>query len=121
MGKLEEILTRYEVDYRVTLARFLNDEKFYMKCFEMFLRDDNLDKLGGALEQGKLDDAFVYAHTLKGVVGNMGFTPMYRAVCAIVEPLRSRSADADYCRLYADLTAEADRVKKMKTEADAAL
>ena len=29
-----------------------------------------------------LDGAFEAAHTLKGVAGNLGLTPLYRSVCA---------------------------------------
>ena len=36
-----------------------------------------------------MTSAFEAAHTLKGVTGNMGLTPLYDAVCTIVEPLRT--------------------------------
>ena len=41
------------------------------------------------------------AHTLKGVAGNMGLTPLFDKVCAIVEPLRVCKEEAAYaCLLY---------------------
>jgi glycosyltransferase involved in cell wall biosynthesis len=49
------------------------------------------DNLGVALEDGRLSEAFEFAHALKGIVGNMGLTPMFNIVCDIVEPLRINS------------------------------
>ena len=46
--------------------------------------------------------AFDAAHTLKGVLSNMGLTPLYDCVSAIVEPLREGRFDdtaEEYARL----------------------
>ena len=66
----------------------------------MLFQDENMQKLGAALANRDYTAAFEAAHTLKGVVGNMGLTPLYEAVCVIVEPLRSRECRDDYAALY---------------------
>ena len=51
--------------------------------------------------------------TLKGVTGNLGLQPLYAAVCAIVEPLRSKEK-ADYRTLYANIAAEFSRAERLR-------
>jgi len=75
------------------LERFLDDEELYVTCLETVVTDHNFEKLGEALEEKAVSDAFDYAHTLKGVFANLGLTPMYMIVEKIVEPLRSGNAN----------------------------
>ena len=55
-----------------------------------------------ALEAGDLDSAFQSAHALKGVLGNLSLTPMYKKSVEITELLRSRT-QTDYAPLLAEL------------------
>ena len=100
MGEFREIFEVYGADYNSTMARFMGKEAMYLKFLDMLFKDDNLEKLGTALEQQDYEEAFSAAHTLKGVVGNMGLTPLFNAVCAIVESLRKREVPEDYNVLY---------------------
>ena len=100
MGEFREIFEVYRADYNSTMARFMGKEAMYLKFLDMLFKDDNLEKLGTALEQQDYEAAFAAAHTLKGVVGNMGLTPLFNAVCAIVESLRKREVPEDYNVLY---------------------
>ena len=100
MGEFREIFEVYGADYNSTMARFMGKEAMYLKFLDMLFKDDNLEKLGTALEQQDYEAAFAAAHTLKGVVGNMGLTPLFNAVCAIVESLRKREVPEDYNVLY---------------------
>ena len=100
MGEFREIFEVYGADYNSTMARFMGNEAMYLKFLDMLFKDDNLEKLGTALEQQDYEAAFAAAHTLKGVVGNMGLTPLFNAVCAIVESLRKREVPEDYNGLY---------------------
>ena len=100
MGEFREIFEVYGADYNSTMARFMGKEAMYLKFLDMLFKDDILEKLGTALEQQDYEAAFAAAHTLKGVVGNMGLTPLFNAVCAIVESLRKREVPEDYNVLY---------------------
>ena len=100
MGEFRKIFEAYGADYNSTMARFMGNEAMYVKFLDMLFKDDNLEKLGTALGQQDYEAAFAAAHTLKGVVGNMGLTPLFNAVCAIVESLRKREVPEDYNGLY---------------------
>lgn len=88
MNELFVKLKNADCDIEGALARFLDDEELYIQFYSELLSDEAFTNLGLALEENRLYDAFEYAHTLKGIIGNMGLTPMFETVCDIVEPLR---------------------------------
>lgn len=114
MDDFERIFEAYGADYQVTLGRFMGNRKMYMKFLGMLFQDENLSKLGNALEQGDMTSAFEAAHTLKGVTGNMGLTPLYDAVCTIVEPLRTGEDREDYTKMYEDVCRQFKRAEKLR-------
>ena len=63
-----------------------------------------------------LDGAFQAAHTLKGVSGNLGLTPLYEAVCDIVEPLRHGEKRSDYPAMLEKIEEEFAKVRQMHEE-----
>ena len=89
MRGFRDTLEAYGVDYQTTMDRFLGNETLYRSLLDRLFEDDSLQKLGGALASGDTAKAFEAAHTLKGVTGNMGLTPLYAALCTLVEPLRT--------------------------------
>lgn len=93
MNQLLVKLKDAECDVEGALARFLDDEDLYVQFYSELLSDEAFANLGNALEEGRLYDAFEFAHTLKGIIGNMGLTPMFELVCDIVEPLRINTDD----------------------------
>lgn len=116
MREFREIFNAYGADYRATMVRFMGNEKMYLKFLDMLFQDNNLRKLGDALKSGDTNSAFDAAHTLKGVVGNMGLTPLYEAVCVIVEPLRAKEQRDDYEMLYRNICDEFQKADKLRVE-----
>jgi HPt (histidine-containing phosphotransfer) domain-containing protein len=112
MAGFKEKLVAYGVSYQATMDRFVNSERLYMRCMDMLIKDENLDKLGKALGAGDLHAAFEAAHTLKGVAANMGLTPLHKAVDQITEPLRISEA-RDYTQDYQAVVREFDRVRAL--------
>ena len=110
MCKFQEKFNAYGGDYSDTMRRFMGNEAMYLRFLDMLFEDESLQKLGEALKAGNTPDAFAAAHTLKGVAANMGLTPLYQAVCAIVEPLRAGEAREDYPALYQAIQTEFQRV-----------
>lgn len=106
MRGFKEIFEEYGADYESTMARFMNGESSYLRFLDMLFRDDSMDNLGKTLEANDLTGAFAAAHTLKGVAANMGLTPLYNAVGAIVEHLRLGEARDDYPKFYEDIKLE---------------
>lgn len=75
------------------LHRCVDDEQFLLSCIERELDDPQFDELKQALEQKDVSAGFEAAHGLKGVLANVGLTPLYDADVPIVETLRAGSAD----------------------------
>lgn len=90
-------LSKWGCDVPGAMERFLDDEDLYLSCLDIFAEDENFAKLRQSLDSKNYTDAFDSAHTLKGVSGNLGLSPLYQAVVEIVEPLRSK----DYSNLEA--------------------
>ena len=88
MGAFMDKMAAYGVDTKTTLERFTGDEGLYEKCFYIVLKDKNFEQLGNALSEQNYDNAFSYAHAIKGMVGNMGLTPIYDVVSVITDALR---------------------------------
>ncbi len=80
-------LEAWGCDVTGALERCLDDKEFYVECLEMLIADENFELLGDYLKAGDSVNAFNAAHTLKGIAGNMGITPMMAIVSSIVEPL----------------------------------
>lgn len=92
-SKLIDALTELGADTEGALRRFMNNEEFYERFLLKFKDDRTFDGIGPALEAGDTEAAFMAAHTLKGIAGNLGFTALYDAVCAMVEFLRAGDLD----------------------------
>lgn len=113
MPGFREVFEGYGGDYDATMARFMGNEKLYLKLLNMLFQDPNLQKLGDSIGAGDLAGAFEAAHTLKGVSANLGLTPFYQAVCVVVEPLRAKE-QRDYAPLYQAIQAEYRRVEELR-------
>ncbi|MEG0963534.1 MAG: Hpt domain-containing protein, partial [Lachnospiraceae bacterium] len=68
-----------------------------------------------AIVQKDYKNAFDYAHTLKGVAGNMGLSPIYKAICDIVEPLR-RNDYSNLQYLYAEIIENYNKLQAYRVE-----
>ena len=115
MSKLLKRLERYGVNITETMAHFAGYEALYLECMESFMTDSYFDKLGVAVLDKEYASAFAYAHTLKGVAGNLGFTPLFDAICGIVEPLRTHEYD-DCEVLYENIMSEKKRLQQFMDE-----
>lgn len=116
MERVKKVFEKYNVEYDVVLERVMNNETLYLRLLSMLFEDENLKKLGIALEENNLDDAFFAAHTLKGVVGNLGLADLYKALGNLVEPLRSKEEREDYPLLYKAVTREFDNAAAFYSE-----
>ncbi len=81
-------------DVENTLGRFMGNEALYMKFLKKFLQDGNFEALEKAVGQEAYEEAFISAHTLKGVAGNLGL-PFYQDIIELVELLRQKPYDAE--------------------------
>ncbi len=102
-------LSSIGVNLEEVLERFVDNEELYFNCIEKFKKTDYFDKFEAAFKEKSVSEAFEAIHTLKGVVGNLGFTWLYRKCVDVTEILRAGSLDVDPELLF-DLKEEYDRV-----------
>lgn len=91
----KEKLSELGVNTKEGLERCLNNEDFYFRLITKAINDDSFIKLKKELENKNYDEAFKIAHSLKGVLGNLSITPMYKIVYELTELLRVKK-DIDY-------------------------
>lgn len=97
--KFSKQLEECGADVETTLKRFMGNDAIYQKFLGKFPGDPNYAKLGTNIEAGAFEEAYKCAHALKGVVGNLGLTPIYEKVSTLVEELRNKaSEDVDAAR-----------------------
>lgn len=104
-------LNKYGVDTSGAIERFMGDSELYRHCLEAFLDDANVALLGEALGNNDCEKAFFAAHTLKGVSGNLGLTPIHNTLIEIVEPLREGHCEGLEVE-YEELLQELDALKR---------
>ena len=107
-----ETLNEFGVNTKEGLTRCMNNEKFYFKMIKMGLASDQFEKLGTALDNNKLDEAFEAAHALKGVLGNLALTPIYTPLAEMTELLRAGKSE-DYVTMYAPILALRNKLLAM--------
>lgn len=88
-------LTGAGIDVNDALDRFMNNEAMMLKFLMRFLQDQNMEKLRQAVAAGDAEGAYIAAHTLKGVAGNLSMKRLYARLCEVVEPLRA--GDISHC------------------------
>ena len=108
--ELLDALNAYGANTTAALERFVNDIELYNECLGLFFNDECFAKLAQALDAKEYKAAFDAAHTLKGVAGNLGLTPMYDSICEVVEPLRNHTYD-HLTEAYERMLAEFQRLK----------
>ena len=99
-----ETLKNNGTDIETGLSRCLGKEDLYLKLVNMGLADAKFEELGTALSSNDLQKAFELCHALKGIIGNLAVTPLYEALSALTEKLRSKE-EADYPAMYSDVLA----------------
>ena len=81
------------IDFSGGLALNGNDPSFYLAHLRRFAQDTSLLPLSDALAQGDVHQAFLLAHTLKGLSAQLAVTCVYRPAAVLCNLLRDGSAD----------------------------
>lgn len=86
--QIKEKLNQAAIDAETAIERFMGNEGLYLKYLCRFSEDDTYQELQKALDSSDCQNAFVAAHTLKGVCGNLGMERMTAVLTKQVEYLR---------------------------------
>lgn len=76
------------INFESGIQRFVGSKDLYLQCLKKFTKDTNYNKLIKSINNKIYTDAFEYAHTLKGLCGNLSLDLLYNSCCVIVEKLR---------------------------------
>ena len=71
-----------------------NQPALYLRFLKRFPEDPSFIALCIALEEKRLQDAFCYAHTLKGLTAQLGITALYYSASDLCELLRTGDMQA---------------------------
>lgn len=77
----------YDVDG--ALQRFVNNEMLFMTFLKKVPSDAHFDAILPDVEAGNYDEAHKNAHAIKGVVGNLGMTPVFDASTELCNVLKA--------------------------------
>lgn len=92
---MKEKLMAVGVDYDEVLKRFMGKEDFYLRMLKKFLDDKNFGGLIKSVEEKDWKEAFTYAHTVKGLCGNLGLGGIMDYISPLTEALRSEPYDEE--------------------------
>lgn len=113
MSKVKELFESYGGDYAGTKTHFMENDALYLHLLDVLFKEQSLQWLEASLKEKDLSNAFAAAHTLKGIVGNMGLTSLFKAISDIVEPLRAEDSEADYETLFQRVKEEHEKADKL--------
>ena len=108
MNQRIEKLQELGCDIDDAMARFLDDEAFYLECFDSVIHDEKFDDLNQLMNGGDEKRKFECAHTLKGLVANLGLTSLNEIMVTMVEKLRE-DLSADVSEEYRLLIQEREK------------
>ena len=92
---MKDKLMTVGVDYDEVLKRFMGKEDFYLRMLKKFLADKNYEGLKQAVDDKNWQEAFTYAHTVKGLCGNLGLGAIMDYASPLTEELRSEPFDEE--------------------------
>ena len=85
---VKEFYESIDGNYDEAMCQLRKEERI-VKYLTMFLRDDSFENLRTGMEEGDMQKAFLGAHTLKGICGNLVFTRLQGLSSSITEDLRN--------------------------------
>lgn len=107
-----DILKEYGMDVDSTIARFGGNEPLMVRFLVGFPNDKTMQSLHDAVAANDREAMKIAAHSLKGLTGNLGLTPLFEACTKLMDTLR-QPTESDVTALYGAVCAEYDRALEM--------
>ena len=76
------------IDMDEGLRRAGNHLPLYLRYLKRFPEDSSFPLLREALDAGHMRDAFLHAHTLKGLTTQLGISSLHEPLCILCDTLR---------------------------------
>lgn len=117
---LKECYTELEGSYDDVMHR-LSMEKLVLKFAMKFLDDKSYDSLCNAIKNSDYKNAFMAAHTLKGICQNLSFTRLFESSNRMTEALRNDAPNVDlinelFSQVKTDYELTSNALIKLKSE-----
>ena len=109
------LLERYGMDTQRTLARFAGNETLMLTAIKDLPNDDAMTSDLAAKASGNEAAFRVAVHSVKGLSGNLGLTPLYAVACDLMTALRADDLDAAE-RLFMPLCEEYHKAVELARE-----
>lgn len=90
---LKEMYKSIDGDYEGTLDRLGGNPSLLKKFLIKFSHDSVEEMIRKNVDAGQLEEIFQYAHTLKGVSGNLGLSQLYIQCEKMVSDIREGKND----------------------------
>lgn len=103
-AKVIEKLTAYGCDTAAAIDRMMGSEDLYVRFLGKFLDDESFLQIKPFIDMEDNEGALKSTHTLKGVAGNLGLTPVFEIAADMVN--RFRADDPEGAIAEYDLLAE---------------
>lgn len=97
-------------DVNATLERFMNNEALFFKFLKKFIEDKNYALLVESIAESKTEDAERYAHTLKGVSANLGFSGFADSLNQLVIELRANTPVSVLTPILGEITSSYEKI-----------
>lgn len=104
MSQLQDAYNELGADYDDVLKRLMN-ETLVQRFVGKFMEDPSFNSLKTALAEKDVNQAFMAAHTLKGICSNLGFSNLFAPASELTEVLRAESLEGTE-ELFAQVEAE---------------
>ena len=85
-----EILNKYGANTKDGIKRCANNEALYLKLVNTIPSNPSFNLLYESINNNNLDEAFQYAHGLKGILSNLSLDPILKPIIEITEHLRNK-------------------------------
>lgn len=96
---LEECYNAFGGNYRDVLARLLKEERIE-KFLKAFPDQDVISPIESALEAGDYKNAFMHAHSLKGICATLGISKLCKSASDLTEAIRNGEVKEDPIPLF---------------------
>lgn len=90
---IKQILASHNVDVEQTINRFSGNEDLFEKHLFRLPSDPTYIQLQEAVANNDAGKSMEAVHTLKGVSGNLGITPLFKATSDMVAAIRNSSTE----------------------------
>lgn len=87
--KYKQQLILTGINLENALDRFMGSEALYEKFLRKFLQDKTYRHLTESISSGDANQAFLYAHTMKGLAANLEMESLLEVLTPMTEQLRN--------------------------------